>query len=157
MTKQKIGGIIRQGNLVMIKMLGIPNQPGAAGKLFTLLGKANINLHFIAESEDILNRANITVCVESDVESGAMKTLRDNSKDWDQISLTSEPNVTALTVYGPHFREKPTICGNLCSALGTNNINILGISTSISSICCLIHDRDVDRAYDGLLDIFELP
>ena len=67
------------------------------------------------------------------------------------------PNISSLTVYGPHFREKPAISGEMCSALGKADINILGISTSISSVCCLIKDEDFERAYGALLEVFQLP
>ncbi len=157
MSKQKVGGILSQSGLVMLKLLGIPNQPGYAGRILTVLGKENINLHFIAESEDIRNRGNITLCVSDAQNTKALNLLRKHSQDWDQITLSTEEHIATLTVYGPHFREKPAICGNMCSTLGINNVNILGISTSISSICCLISDKDYDRAYSALLDVFELP
>lgn len=67
------------------------------------------------------------------------------------------PNIASLTVYGPHFREKPAISGEMCSTLGKANVNILGISTSISSVCCLIKDEEYYRAYDALLKVFQLP
>ncbi len=72
-------------------------------------------------------------------------------------SVDEIPNISSLTVYGPHFREKPAISGEMCSALGEAEVNILGISTSISSICCLIKDEDFDSAYDALLSVFDLP
>ncbi|NQV36686.1 MAG: ACT domain-containing protein [Candidatus Marinimicrobia bacterium] len=157
MNKLKIGGILSQKGLVMLKLLGIPNQPGFAGRILTVLGEENINLHFIAENEDIRNRGNITICVSDDQETKALSLLREHSQDWKQITLSSEEHISALTVYGPHFREKPAICGKMCSTLGLNNVNILGMSTSISSICCLISDQDYDKAYSALLDVFELP
>ena len=157
MSKLKIGGILSQNGLVMLKLLGIPNQPGTAGKLLTVLGEANINLYFIAECEDNQNRGNITICVSDDEETKALSLLREHSQYWDHITLSSEGQISTLTVYGPHFREKPAVSGKMCSSLGINNINILGMSTSISSICCLVFDKDYDRAYSALLDVFELP
>lgn len=157
MNKQKIGGILYQNGLVMIKLLGIPNQPGFAGKLLITLGEADINLHFIAESEDTRNRGNITICVSGDQETMALKMLQEQSEPWEEIVLSSSRDVSLLTVYGPHFREKPAICGKMFSILGANNINILGISTSISSICCLVADADFEEAHAALMEVFELP
>ncbi len=157
MRKLKIGGILSQHGLVMLKLLGIPNEPGSAGRLLSVLGDANINLYFIAECEDRERQGNITICVAADQEEEALRLLAEYSRDWDEIILSSDRAISALTIYGPHFREKPVISGTMCATLGKHKINILGISTSISSICCLIWDRDYDRAYSALLDVFTLP
>jgi aspartokinase len=66
-------------------------------------------------------------------------------------------HIAIVAVYGPHFREKPTISGKVCEQLGKYNINILGISTSISSISCVIKDEDLENAQESLLEVFELP
>ncbi len=157
MSKISIGGILKLQNLTLIKIMGLISKPGHGGKLLTVLGDANINMHFIAESEDISSRANLTICINPDKEILALDLIQ-KEKDTIGISdIVSVPNITALTVYGPHFREKPAICGSMCSALGSEDINILGISTSISSICCLIDDNDFSNAYNALLNVFALP
>ncbi len=141
----------------MLKIVGLPNKPGFAGKILTELGRANINLHFIAEGEDAQGLANMTICVSPDDSKKAI-TIVSSQRNGDQQQKVEEiPHISSLTVYGPHFREKPAISGEMCSALGHANINILGISTSISSVCCLIEDKDFENAYDSLLKVFELP
>jgi hypothetical protein len=60
------------------------------------------------------------------------------------ISYTS--NVAVISVFGPHFREKPSISGLILNALGILGINILAISTSISSCSCLIRADQVEDA-----------
>ncbi len=157
MKQIPIGGILEVRKLTMIKVLGIPNQPGYGGKLLTMIGDAEINLHFVAESEDNNYRGNLTLCIDSQETKHAMEIIDqfNENRIIDRVSAT--PNITALTVYGPHFREKPAICGRMCAALGNAGINIMGISTSISSICCLIRDDEYDLAKFALLEVFKLP
>ncbi len=155
--KIKIGGILEVRHLTMLKMLGIPNNPGYAGKLLTLLGRENINLHFVAESDDVNNNGNITICISSEDADKATILIENHHQQYSSVVVTSIPNITSLSIYGPHFRERPNICGRMCAALGEKNINILGISTSISSICCLIYDKDYRKALTALLETFELP
>jgi hypothetical protein len=38
-----------------------------------------------------------------------------------------------ISVFGPHFRERPMISGSMFNALGAAGISVLAISTSISS------------------------
>jgi aspartokinase len=141
----------------MLKVVGLPNKPGFAGKVLTKLGRANINLHFIAEGEDAQGYANMTICVTPEDSNKAVEIIKSQKNGGKNQNVQEISHISSITVYGPHFREKPAISGEMCSALGNASINILGISTSISSVCCLIKDSDFDNAYESLLKVFELP
>lgn len=157
MSKILVGGILQAKNYTMLKVVGLPNRPGLAGQILAKLGRTNINLHFIAEGEDAQGFANMTMCIYSGDAKEAVEIIKSQENSNVKQSVEVIPNVSSLIVYGPHFREKPAISGEMCSALGKIGVNILGISTSISSICCLINDDDFDRAYDALLSVFDLP
>jgi len=157
MNKILVGGILQSKNYTMLKVVGLPNKPGFAGRILTMLGRANINLHFIAEGEDAQGFANMTICIYPNEANEAVDIIKSQKNGDKKQSVEEIPNISSLTVYGPHFREKPAISGEMCSAFGKADINILGISTSISSICCLIKDEDFDRAYEALLSVFQLP
>ena len=157
MNKILVGGILQARNYTMLKVVGLPNKPGFAGRILTMLGRANINLHFIAEGEDAQGFANMTICIYPKDAKEAVGIIKSQKNGNIQQNVEEIPNISSLTVYGPHFREKPAISGEMCSTLGEADINILGISTSISSVCCLIKDDDFDRAYDALLKVFQLP
>jgi len=157
MKKILIGGILKAQNFTMIKIVGMPNKPGYAGQVLTALGRANINLHFITEGIDGAGFANMTICISPDDCDEAVEIIKVFQNDEKIKSVRETKNISSLTVYGPHFSEKPAISGEMCSTLGKANINIIGISTSISSVCCLIRDEDFDRAYAALLSVFQLP
>jgi len=157
MSKILVGGILQANNYTMLKVVGLPNKPGLAGQILTELGRANINLHFIAEGEDCEGLANMTICINPSDAKDAVNIIKLQKNGNNKQKAEEIPNISSLTVYGPHFREKPAISGEMCSTLGKADVNILGISTSISSICCLIKDADFDRAYDALLSVFDLP
>lgn len=157
MNKILVGGILLARNYTMLKVVGLPNKPGFAGRILTKLGRANINLHFIAEGEDAKGFANMTICIFPKDAKEAVRIIKSQKNGNDKQNVDEIPNISSLTVYGPHFREKPAISGEMCSTLGEIDVNILGISTSISSVCCLIKDEDFDQAYDALLKVFQLP
>lgn len=157
MKKIQIGGILHNHNYTMLKVVGLPNKPGFAGRILTKLGRANITLHFIAEGEDAFGFANMTLCISQDDSKQAVDIISTQKNGNENQKVEEINNISTLTVYGPHFREKPAISGEMCSALGHAEINILGISTSISSVCCLIKDKDFEKAYESLLKVFELP
>ena len=157
MSKILIGGILQAKNYTMLKVVCLPNKPGFAGKILTSIGRANIALHFIAEGEDSQGFANMTMCISPEVAEEAIQIIKSQKNGNTNQRVEEIKNISSLIVYGPHFREKPAISGEMCSALGNANINILGISTSISSVCCLIKNDDFEAAYDALLEVFDLP
>ena len=62
-----------------------------------------------------------------------------------------------IAIYGPHFVEKPGIIHAMHSALTSRGINILAISTTISTSFFIIPSSDVIRAVTCLKDNFEIP
>jgi len=155
--KITIGGIIESRNLIMISILSAPNQPGIAGKILTYLGNQTINVEFITESGNASGGADISFCIHSDFRAQILNHL-DELKNLVQAQISKWiDNVAILTIYGPHFREKPAVAGRMCAALGSFGINILGISTSISSVSCVIDNAKIELAKTALMQFFQLP
>jgi aspartokinase len=71
--------------------------------------------------------------------------------------VSYHPNVAVISVFGPHFRERPMISGLMFNALGTVGIDIIAISTSISSCSCLIQAEQTEDAMRVLHETFEAP
>jgi len=152
----KIGGLVEQGNLVMYTVTALADQPGVAGMVLNLLANTGINLEYITEISYKDNSAAISFCIDADTVDTADEVLQKNI-DADSLQISKIEYVTTIGIYGPHFREKPGIAAMFCSILGEAGINILGISSSISTISCIIDIRDIERAKRLLLEKFELP
>ena len=155
--KIRIGGIIESKRLIMVSILSMPDVPGIAGEVLSTMGNSDINVEFITEGRNIDGYADITFCVSSDYRDRLkelMKDLRERIKPKGEHWFE---NVSMIGIYGPHFREKPSIAGKMCKALGKAQINILGISTSISTVSCIIDGDKFDTAKEALLTIFSLP
>ena len=93
MTKILIGGILQAKNYSMLKIVGLPNKPGFAGRILTKLGRANINLHFIAEGEDALGFANITLCILPKDAKEAVKIIKSQKNGNKEQQVDEIPNI----------------------------------------------------------------
>jgi len=152
-----IGGIIESRDLVMVAVHSAPNQPGVAGKVLNLMGENGVNVEFITESSNIENCADISFCFKS---SQKLKVEAFFQKLRSLVKAQGEKwidDVGIVSIYGPHFREKPAIAGKMCSALGAADINILGISTSISTVSCVVKNDKIPAAKEAILTQFKLP
>jgi aspartokinase len=71
--------------------------------------------------------------------------------------VISQPEAAIVSIFGPDFRERPGIAGAMFKALADNGINILAISTSISTVSCVIASDDLENGLNALRATFDLP
>ncbi len=157
MGKVKIGGIIQSKQLAQVGVMSIPDQPGSAGKILGALGNGGINIQFIVQSVDLSGRGNIVFCIDQKDLEGALRVL---SQVYPLVSfekVTHRSPVAIISIFGPHFREKPAIAGTMFTALGDSGINILSISTSISTLSCVIEEPLLPEAVKAISEAYELP
>jgi len=157
MGKVKIGGIIQSKELVQVRVMSIPNQPGLAGKIFRALGKEGINIQFIVQTVDVHGRGNATFCINQGDLKETLKILDRVQPIVGSEKVVYHSPVAIISIFGPHFREKPSIAGTMFSALGGAGINILAISTSISTLSCVIEQKLLAQAVQAISEAFEPP
>ena len=155
--KIKIGGILQNRDLAKIGVMSIPDRPGVAGAIFATLGAKGINCPFIVHTIDLNNLDSIVLCVERKSLKTALRALEMVKETIGAKDVAYHQEVGMVTIFGPHFGEIPGISGAMFSALAAAGINILAISTSISSLSCLVDAGDMDGAVEALKEVFELP
>jgi aspartate kinase len=153
----KIGGIIQKRNLAKIGVMSIPDRPGVAGALFNALGERGINVSFIVHNIDLNNLDNIVICVAREDLTAALEALDNVEEAVGAKEIVYDHEVGIVSIFGPHFGERPGIAGVMFSALASVGINILAISTSISTASCLVDASDMDEAIEALHETFDLP
>jgi aspartokinase len=156
-AKMKVGGIMANAGLAAVSIPSLPDRPDVLGKLLLAMGSRDINIEFVVYSMDLKGNGNITFCVgQKDL--GTALGVLEGVKPLIEVKRASyHPNVAVISVFGPHFREKPMISGLMFNALGTTGINVLAISTSISSCSCLIQADRAEEAMRALHETFEAP
>jgi len=157
MGKIKIGGIIQSRQLAQVGVMSAPDQPGSAGKILGALGQEGINIQFIVQSLDLSGRGNIIFCLDEKDLAGALKVLREVQSAAGYEKIVHHSPVAIISVFGPHFRERPAVAGTMFAALGNSGINILAISTSISTLSCVIEESLLPEAVKAVSEAFDLP
>ncbi|NLE44005.1 MAG: ACT domain-containing protein [Chloroflexi bacterium] len=157
MANIRIGGMIRKSGLVHFGVVYIPGRPGTAGRIMQALGENGINVEFIVQLTDAQDCDHVVFCVaQADAETAAA-LLEDVRREIGAQRLVQKPRVAIVSIFGPDFRERPGIASAMFSALGRQGINIIAISTSISTLSCVIDADSLDDATMALHRVFELP
>ena len=153
----KIGGLVENMGLTMYRITSIEDRPGAAGEILKLFAKENVRLQYITESSAPEDTAVMTLCVNAKEAEIIDKLFNKNKKLIQHIKITRVPDVSVIGIYSPHFREKPVLPTKFCKILGRAGINIMAISSSISSISSVIKSDQISNAKKALLKEFQLP
>ena len=157
MDKIRIGGIMQNGHLAMLNITSVPDRPGTAAAILGGLGKKNINVQFIVQCIDQNNRDQVALCVDRDDLQAAMQVLDRVAPGIDAGRVNAQPEAAIVSIFGPDFRERPGIAGTMFEALAAHQINILAISTSISTVSCVIEAAQLESALSALRNTFDLP
>jgi aspartate kinase len=155
--KIKIGGIIQKRNRAKIGVMSIPDRPGVAGAIFSALGERGINIPFIVHNIDLNDLDNIVICAAQEDLAAALEALDTVRETVGAKEIVYDREVATISIFGPHFGERPGIAGIMFSALASVGVNILAISTSISSLSCVVNASEMDEAVQALGEAFELP
>lgn len=153
----KIGGLLENSGLVLYKITALKDMPGTAGDALKIFAKNSINLEYITESSTTDGQAVMAICVAEEDEEKVDKIFNENEDLANSLHIQKTSDVSVFGIYGPHFREKPAIAAQLCVLIGKAGVNILGMSSSISSICCIIKTDKMQDARQSVLEVFRLP
>jgi aspartokinase len=159
MVKQRIriGGILQRRNLAKIGVKSIPDRPGVAGAIFGALGGVGINCTLIVHTIVLDNLDEIVLCVAQRQLDSALAVLEELRVQVPKMEVTYDREIGTVSIFGPHFGDRPGIAGAMFSTLAQAGINILAISTSISSVSCVLDAGDMDQAVRVLEEAFESP
>lgn len=153
----RVGGILKFRPLCLVGVMSAPDRPGLASAIFDALGKADLNAQFIVQCIDLNNDSHILFCTDSADRERALEVIEPVAQTLQARKVTVVPSVALVSVYGPDFRERPGIAGRVFGALAEEGINILAVSTSISTISCVIQEEACEQAIAALHRVFALP
>jgi aspartokinase len=156
-AKIKVGGIMAASGLATVSILSLPDRPDVPGMILHAMGGRNINIEFVVHNVDIEGNGNMTFCIDQKNLEAALEVLEGVKPLIEARGISYHPNVATVSVFGPHFRERPMISGLMFNALGTAGINVMAISTSISSCSCVIEADQIEDAMRALHETFEAP
>ena len=135
-----------------VTLSGISNQPGIAGRIFTALAEANVNVDVIIQNEPVSTEhgADLSFTVSREDLPNALEALAAAGLGPDEI-LTDE-RIGKVSIFGAGMRSHPGVAAQVFRVLGEQGINIEMISTSPIKISCVISS---DRVADGVRALHE--
>lgn len=141
-----INGVAKDTNVSRISIVGIPDKPGLAFKIFSKLSARGINVDIILQSIGRDGTKDITFTVVQEQLKEAKEVLSDYIKAFENVSILYDDSVAKVSIVGAGMETHPGVATKMFEALYDTQINIQMISTSEIKISVLIDQDDVDDA-----------
>jgi aspartate kinase len=140
-----------------ITLTGVPDEPGAAARIFEAMAGANVNVDMIVQNEPVAagGQAEISFTVPRDdmrTAMGALEALEGTAF----TEMTAHENTGKVSIIGAGMRSHPGVAAKVFGVLAGEGVNIDMISTSPIKISCVIERDRVEQAVQALHSAFEL-
>lgn len=154
MEKMLISGVAKDTEVARISVVGVPNNPGFAFKLFSRLSKKNINVDIILQSIGHDGKKDISFTVAKDRGEEAVEALRDYVDDFGAKEILYDDNVAKISIVGAGMESHAGVATKMFEALYDAQINIQMISTSEIKTSVLIDAKYADKAVAAIHEKF---
>ena len=152
--KMLISGVAKDDNISRISIIGVPDKPGLAFKIFSKLASKGINVDIILQSIGRNGTKDISFTVDKNKMDDAIALLQQNTEKWGASNIVSDDNVTKVSIVGAGMETHPGVAAEMFEALFSRSVNIQMISTSEIKISVLINKADGDRAVEAIHEKF---
>ncbi|MFN2612786.1 MAG: aspartate kinase [Solirubrobacterales bacterium] len=138
-----------------VTLTGVPDQPGVAGRIFSALAEANVNVDVIIQNEPVSHSegADMSFTVEREDLPSAVETIKALDSE---IGIVPEEKIGKVSIVGAGMRSNPGVAAKVFKVLGDAGINIQMISTSPIKISCVVAAEHVPEAVKTLHRAFGL-
>ena len=157
MEKQKVSGIAYSAEEAKVTVVGLPDEPGIAARIFGVLSELNINVDMIVQSASVnLQKTDITFSLARLDLSKAVTSIANLKDELAFERLVHDDNIAKISVIGTAMRTQPGIAKCMFEVLSEKKINMQVISTSEIKISVLIQADYAELAVRSLHDAFGL-
>lgn len=151
-------GVAHDRSEAKITVLGIPDTPGEAAKVFRAVADAEINLDMVLQNISKIdsNRTDITFTCPREDGARAVQLLKGlkGAADWQDVLYDDQ--IGKVSLVGAGMKSHPGVTADFCEALRDAGVNIELISTSEIRISVLVREAELDKAVVALHDRFQL-
>ncbi|MBQ6849299.1 MAG: aspartate kinase [Clostridia bacterium] len=148
--KMLIKGVAKDDSVARVALVGVPDNPGIAFKVFSRVAKAHICVDNILQSIGRDGTKDIAFTVPADDADAAVASLQDYCDMVGAQALTVDKNVTKISIVGAGMETHESVAAGMFEALAEANVNIQTISSSEIRVSVLVEKKDADRAVEAV-------
>ena len=154
MEKMLISGVAKDTDVARISVIGVPNTPGIAFKMFSKLSAKDINVDIILQSIGHDGKKDISFTVAKTRGKEAVAALEDYMVSHGAKEVLYDDQVAKISIVGAGMESHAGVATKMFEALYDAQINIQMISTSEIKVSVLIDIDEADKAVKAIHNKF---
>jgi len=156
MEQAVISAVTSDTSEAKVTVLGVPDSPGVAARLFRPLADRHVNVDMIVQNVSDHGVTDISFTVPRESLDVALRTCRESAGAVGATTVASDPDIAKVSLIGAGMKSNPGVSARMFEVLSSAGVNIEMISTSAIRITCVVRADKVEDAVVALHDAFEL-
>jgi len=149
-----ISGIAKDAKVARVTVVGVPDEPGVAFKVFSALSKGKINVDIILQSAGLggTNDISFTVALDDVARTREILEERMDAIGFDHVNI--DEKVAKVSIVGAGMMNNSGVAVRMFEALQGKRINIQMISSSEIKLSVVIAEDQADQAVSAIHEQF---
>jgi aspartate kinase len=156
MEQVLVSGVTGDRNQAKVTVIGVPDQPGIAARIFVAIAESGINVDMIIQNVSHESLTDISFTVPRGDLKAATNLIRDLAKEVSARTFEVNEAIAKVSLVGVGMRSHSGVAARMFATLSRDGINIMMISTSEIKISCVVEEKYMELAVRGLHQEFEL-
>ena len=158
MEQAIVAGVAHDRSEAKVTVVGVPDKPGEAAKIFRAVADAELNIDMIVQNVSIAatGRTDISFTLPTTDGPTAVTAIRAVQDQVGFESIEYDDQIGKVSVVGAGMRTHPGVTAKFFTALAEAGINIEMISTSEIRISIICREQDVPVAVAAAHRAFDL-
>lgn len=157
MEKAIISAVAQDDSEAKITVLGVPDSPGTAARIFRPLADEGVNVDMIVQNASEKGRTDIFFTLPKDDLRRAQLVLERIAESVGARGIDTDTEIAKVSLVGAGMKSHPGVAADMFDALAAAGVNIEIISTSSIRVSCVIRRTDMEEAVRAVHRKFELP
>ena len=151
-----VAGVTGDRNQAKITIVGVPDKPGVAARIFIAVADAHINVDMIIQNVSQAGTTDLSFTVPRADLKKAVPIIEAIAKDIEANSVSVTEAIAKVSLIGVGMRSHSGVAAKMFEVLSREGINIMMISTSEIKISCVIEEKYLELAMRSLHTAFGL-
>lgn len=156
MERVVVSGVTGDRNQAKITVIGVPDRPGIAARIFGPVAEAGIIVDMIIQNVSQASLTDISFTVPRGDLGKAVGLVQRVSKEIEAKSVAVTENIAKVSLVGVGMRSHSGVAARMFEVLARESVNIMMISTSEIKISCVIDEKYLELAMRALHSAFGL-
>lgn len=151
-----VSGVTGDRNQAKITIVGVPDRPGIAARVFGTVANANIVVDMIIQNVSQASMTDISFTVPKPDLRKAVDLVQLLSQEIGARSVAVTESIAKVSLIGVGMRSHSGVAAKMFEVLSREGVNIMMISTSEIKISCVIEEKYLELAMRTLHTAFGL-